>query len=214
MKLTNPLTDEQFIKGMKQGHFVKKPQHVGLVAFLHYSAVRISEGLRMKKEHFRVTPTILYADIGVRLKKGKRRKRLCPKCNKVNDKNAKFCKNCGRNLKGVTPLLIESKLPTTTPPLEIPADAPFVESIIDSIRATKKGKRVWPYHRSTGWRIVKRVFAYPHYHRLTRITQFFLDGYTIPQVRSWTGLSLRALNYYIGLVSISKMGASLRPKRR
>ena len=158
---------------MKQGHFVKKPQHVGLVAFLHYSAVRISEGLNMKREQFRITPTILFSDIGIRLKGSK-----------------------------------------STPPLEIPVVAPFVESIIDSIRATKKEKQVWPYHRSTGWRVVNRVFAYPHYHRLTRITQFFLDGYTIPQVRSWTGLSLRALNYYIGLVSISKMGASLRPKRR
>ena len=172
-KLTNPLTNEQFIQGMKDGHFVRKPQHVGLVAFLHYSAVRITEGLNMKKEQFRVTPSLLFCDIGIRLKGSQ-----------------------------------------STPPLEIPVDATFVESIIDSVRATKKTRRVWPYHRSTGWRIVKRVFYYPHYHRLTRITQFFLDGYTIPEVRSWTGLSLRALNYYIGLVSISKMGASLRPKRK
>ena len=206
---------------MKDGHFVRKPQHVGLVAFLHYSAVRISEALRMEKEHFRVTPSKLYADIGVRLKKGKTRKRLCPKCQKLNDKQANFCKRCGANLKRVKPLLIESKLPKTTAPLEIPVDAAFVESIIDSIRLTKKEKRVWPYHRSTGWRIVKRVFAYPHYHRLSRITWFFMphpeigrpQGFSIAEVRSWTGLSLRALNYYIGLVSISKMGESLRPKK-
>ena len=165
---------------MKDGHFVKKPQHVGLVAFLHYSAVRITEGLNMRKEQFRVTPSLLFCDIGIRLKGSQ-----------------------------------------STPPLEIPVDAAFVESIIDSIRATKKEKQVWPYHRSTGWRIVKRVFHYPHYHRLSRITWFFMphpeigrpQGFSIAEVRSWTGLSLRALNYYIGLVSISKMGESLRPKR-
>jgi len=93
-------------------------------------------------------------------------------------------------------------------------DAPFVESIVDSVRATKEDKRVWPYCRKTGYNIVHRVFHYPHYHRLTRITQFFLEGFTIPQVQSWTGLSLGALNYYIGLVDVSKMGASLRPKQK
>jgi len=55
-----------------------------------------------------------------------------------------------------------------------------------------------------------RVFAYPHYHRLTRITQFFLDGHTIAEVKSWTGLTLKALDYYVGLVSIHKMGKSLK----
>ena len=172
-KLTNPLSDEDFIQGMKDGKFVKRPHHVGLVAFVHYSAVRITEGLNMRQNQFRVTPSILFCDIGHRLK-GSR----------------------------------------STPPLEIPMDAPFVEAIVDSVRATQKDKRVWPYCRKTGYNVVHRVFHYPHYHRLTRITQFFLEGFTIPQVQSWTGLSLRALNYYIGLVDVSKMGASLRPKEK
>ena len=180
VKLTNPLTDKEFIQGMKEGKFVKRPHHVGLVAFVHYSAVRITEGLNMRKKQFRVKPGILFCDIGHRLK-GSR----------------------------------------ITPPLEIPMDAPFVESIVDSVRATQKDKRVWPYCRKTGYNVVHRVFHYPHYHRLSRITWFFMphpeidrpQGFSIPEVQSWTGLSLRALNYYIGLVSISKMGASLRAKR-
>jgi hypothetical protein len=44
---------------------------------------------------------------------------------------------------------------------------------------------------------------------LSRITKFFVDGYTIAQVRSWTGLSLAALEYYVGIVDTQKMGDSL-----
>ena len=172
VKITNPLTDKEFLEGMQHGHFVRRPQHPGLIAFLHYTAVRVTEGLNMRKEQFHITPTLLFPDIGHRLK-GSR----------------------------------------STPPLKIPMDAPFVESIVDSVRAARKKGRVWPYCRKTGYNIVHRVFHYPHYHRLSRITQFFLDGFTIPQVQSWTGLSLGALNYYIGLVDVSKMGASLQPKR-
>jgi hypothetical protein len=168
-KLTNPLSDQDFLEGMKEGKFVKIPDHVGFIAFLHYSAVRVSEALKMTKEQFRLTPNILYCDVGMRLKHSKK-----------------------------------------TDPLPIPLDAPYVNSIWDTVVDTKKEKKVWPYCRKTGYNIVHRVFEYPHYHRLSRITQFFLDGYTIPEVKSWTGLSLRALDYYVGLVGISKMGESLK----
>lgn len=173
VKITKPLSDEDFIEGMRAGKFVKRPHHPGLVAFLHYSAVRISEALKMTREQFRITPSILFPDIGLRLKGSK-----------------------------------------TTPPLEIPLKAPFVESIIDSVRATTKKQRVWPYCRKTGYNIVHRVFFYPHYHRLSRITDFFLRGFTIPQVQSWTGLTLTSLNYYIGLVDVSRMGASLSESQK
>jgi len=61
---------------------------------------------------------------------------------------------------------------------------------------------------------VDRVFKYPHYFRLSRITNFFLEGWNIAQVRTWTGLSLKALNYYVGLVDITKMGETLGQNRR
>jgi len=98
------------------------------------------------------------------------------------------------------------------PPLSIPLDTLFVEYLVDSVVATGKGKPVWPYCRKTGYNIVHRVFHYPHYHRLSRITSFFQQHFTIPEVRSYTGLSLAALEYYVGLVSIEKMGEAL-PKR-
>ncbi len=175
-KITTPLSDEDFVKGMNDGKFVRKPEHQGLVTLLHYSAVRISEALKAKREQFRLTPNILYFDVGERLK---------------------------HSLK--------------TPPLPLPLDAPYVNCIVDSMIKVDRGKRIWNYCRTTGYYIVNRVFRYPHYHRLSRITWFFMphpeigrpQGFSIAEVRSWTGLSLKALDYYVGLVGLERMGESL-----
>jgi hypothetical protein len=51
------------------------------------------------------------------------------------------------------------------------------------IEETAEGKRVFPYCGKTGYNIVRRAFKYPHLFRLSRITKFFVDGYTIAQVR-------------------------------
>jgi hypothetical protein len=84
-----------------------------------------------------------------------------------------------------------------------------VNELEDAVLDTKKGQRVFPYGSSTGYRIVRRAFKYPHYFRLSLITKFFQQGYTITEVRSWTGLSLKALDYYVGLVAIDKMGKTI-----
>jgi integrase len=101
-----------------------------------------------------------------------------------------------------------------TPPLTIPRDAPFVNELVEAISETGKGKRIWPYCAKTGYNIVDRAFGfYPHFFRLSRITNFFLEGWTIAQVHSWTGLTLKALDFYIGLVDINKMGMSLSKRK-
>lgn len=99
-----------------------------------------------------------------------------------------------------------------TPPLNIPLSAPYAKEIWRAVETTEKGERVWPYCEKTGYNIVDRVFKYPHYFRLSRITNFFLEGWTIAQVRSWTGLTLKALEAYVGLVDVIKMGDSLGRK--
>jgi len=170
-KILNPLTDEEFLSRMKTGHFVKNPQHIGLIALLHYSAVRISEALKTTRGQFSLAPKILYYDVGDRLKHSRK-----------------------------------------TDPLPLPFEAPYVSFIVDSFAGLDSDKRVFPYCRKTGYNIVNRVFYYPHYHRLSRITQFFLDGFTIAEVRSWTGLTLKALDHYVGLVGIDKMGKSLKKR--
>ena len=96
-----------------------------------------------------------------------------------------------------------------TPSLNIPVDAPYVSELITSIEQAKNKKRVFTFCPMTAWNILDRIGFYPHFFRLSRITNFFLEGWTIAQVRSWTGLTLNALNYYIGLVDIQKMGKSL-----
>lgn len=97
-----------------------------------------------------------------------------------------------------------------TPALIIPLKAPYASEIWKDVEATKPNARVWPYSARTAYNVVRRVLpAYPHYFRLSRITNFFLEGYTIPQVRSWTGLTLKALDHYVGLVDVKRMGESL-----
>jgi integrase len=99
-----------------------------------------------------------------------------------------------------------------TPPLNIPIKAAYAETIWTAREATKQGERIWPYSPKTGYNIVNRAFKYPHLFRLSRITRFFLDDWSIAQVKSWTGLTLEALNYYVGVVDIQKMGQSLIKK--
>jgi len=97
-----------------------------------------------------------------------------------------------------------------TPPLTIPLKAPSVNELVAAINATPDGERIWKFSPKTAYNAVDRAFGfYPHFFRLNRITNFFLAGWTIAQVHSWTGLTLKALDYYIGLVDVSKMGASL-----
>ena len=97
-----------------------------------------------------------------------------------------------------------------TPPLNIPLKAAYADEIVWCVVNTKPKNRVWPYSEKTAYNIVHRVFdVYPHYFRLNRITKFFDAGWTIAQVRTWTGLSLKALDFYVGLVDVKKMGESL-----
>lgn len=98
-----------------------------------------------------------------------------------------------------------------TPPLPIPLSKPFSEEIWRCVEDTKPHQKVWSYSSKTGFNIVARVFKYPHHMRLTKITNLAAhrdaEGkrFTLAQLQNWTGLSLGALNFYIGLVDISEM---------
>lgn len=100
-----------------------------------------------------------------------------------------------------------------TPPLNIPLDAVYVDCIAEAVENAKKTKRIFGFSEKTAYNILDRLGYYPHFFRLSRITNFFLEGWTIVEVRSWTGLSLKALNYYVGLVSVKRMGESLARKK-
>ncbi len=88
-----------------------------------------------------------------------------------------------------------------------------MDTVLDSLEGTGEGLPVWPYCRQTGYNIVVRAgFHYPHYFRLNRVTQLLRKGFSSIAVRSWTGLNLRNVEYYAGLVELEKMGASIEDK--
>ena len=98
-----------------------------------------------------------------------------------------------------------------TPTLSTLKSLPYVDTIIEAVENTYPDLRVFPYSRTTGYNITNRVFKiYPHFFRLSRITRMLTDGWTIPEVRSWTGLTLNALNYYVGLAKIREKGRTIR----
>jgi len=106
-------------------------------------------------------------------------------------------------------LRLKKRKPFETPPLHFPLDLPFIDKLVYAIENTKPNNRVFPFSEKTAYNICDRVGYYPHYFRLNRITQFFLRNYSIAQVRSYVGLSLRALEFYIGLVDIIEMGKEI-----
>lgn len=170
-KILTPLTEDDFKDGMENGKFIQL-EHRAYCVLLYHSAVRKTEGLRVKREQFQITRSAIMFDVGPRMKHSK-----------------------------------------TTPALKIPLKAAYVSELKTVIEKTPRGNRVFPYCPKTAYNIVRRAFKYPHLFRLSRITNFFLDGWTIIQVRTWTGLSLASLEYYVGLVDISRMGDSLAKKR-
>jgi integrase len=93
--------------------------------------------------------------------------------------------------------------------LFLPLDKPYMNLLKEAIENTKPRERVFPYCGKTGYNIVTRAFKYPHLMRLTRITDFFRKKWDIASVKSWTGLSVGALDYYVGLVRTQEMGKSL-----
>lgn len=96
-----------------------------------------------------------------------------------------------------------------TPALPIDNEAAYVDLIQSCIEHTKAKRRIWRFCPKTAYNVVARVFNYPHHLRLSRITNFFLEGYSIAQVKNWTGLTLKALDYYIGIADLRKMGKTL-----
>ena len=99
-----------------------------------------------------------------------------------------------------------------TEAVKILLESPYADLLKEAIESTPKGQRVFPFCAKTAYNIVRRVFKYPHLFRLSRITNFFAEGYTIAELHSWTGLSLSALNYYLGLVSTDRMAKSMVKK--
>lgn len=101
-----------------------------------------------------------------------------------------------------------------TDPLPLPITLPYVDLILKAVQNTKPGEYVFRFSNKTAYNIVRRAFKYPHYFRLSRITSFYEQGRTTTQLKSWTGLTVMALDAYAGQVDIMKMGKSLLTPQR
>jgi integrase len=99
-----------------------------------------------------------------------------------------------------------------TEALPLPIELPYVDVIWKVVQNTKPGAYVFPFSDKTAYNIVRRVFKYPHYYRLSRITNLYQQGNNTADLKSWTGLTIVALDSYVGRVSIMRMGKSLLKK--
>jgi len=68
----------------------------------------------------------------------------------------------------------------------------------------------FPWSRTTGYRIVKRVFPrlYPHYFRMNRIVKIS-DKFGDATVYSFVGICAQSIDHYRGKVDIKKVGKAL-----
>ena len=194
-KILTPLTEDDFSDGMQNGKFVQD-NHQGYCAFLYYSALRKTEALKMRKKDFQigVRNITFVAEFPQEIKK-------------------RISTEDGSIKRVATGKIAYGRLKhgKKTPPLVIPRTAPFADTIVDAIHDTERDEDlVWPYSAKTGYNIVHRAFKYPHLFRLSRITNFFIAGWTIAQVKNWTGLTLTALEFYVGQADTQKMGESLK----
>ena len=71
--------------------------------------------------------------------------------------------------------------------------------------------KIFDFCRTTAYRTVKKVFPnlYPHYYRLNRVTKT-IEKFGAATVVNTLGLSLQAIQHYIGKIDISKVGESLK----
>lgn len=97
-----------------------------------------------------------------------------------------------------------------TDPLKIRLDAPFINEFVNQTENAQEGSRIFDFSDKTAYNIMRRAgFFYPHYCRLSRITNLFAAGKSIAEVKSFTGLSLKALDFYVGKVALLKIADSL-----
>jgi len=88
-------------------------------------------------------------------------------------------------------------------PLEVDADLPYIDLIIEQLEKTRKTRRLWRFSERTAINVVKRALGekyYPHFLRLNRSTKFLEDPTTtLPEMKAWFGWkSAQTIDKYIG----------------
>jgi integrase len=90
-----------------------------------------------------------------------------------------------------------------TDPIPLPRTAPLVWMC-------EQEGALFPFHRTTGYRIVKQVWPdkYPHYFRMNRFTKT-AEEYGLATMISFSGLAPTSVSHYIAKVDIKRVGKAL-----
>lgn len=175
--ILEPITFKQFEKGLS----LLKPRYQAYAVLIYYTGIRVSEALRLTKESFFLDGSVLYVDVGIRLKTQRKQKD-------------------GTISKG-----------KRTKPLPLSLFQPHMDILIHRWRYIRKGQLVFPFSRRTALRqITNAGLGYNHLSRLTAITDFLNQGRTINDIVNWFGISVQTVNNYIGTKDLKEMGSMKR----
>ena len=94
-----------------------------------------------------------------------------------------------------------------TAEISFPLSKPYIKNILHNWSDQPEGL-LFPFCRTTGFYIVKRVFPdlYPHFFRMSRITNLFLIGKKTPEIKYFIDLDAKNYDPYIGIVESKRIG--------
>jgi integrase len=177
-KILEPLTFQEFEAALDK----LQPRYQAFLVLLYYTGIRVTEGLRLVKESFRLAESTLYIEIGIR--------------EKTQRKN----KATGKLSKG-----------KQTDPLPLDVTLPHIDSLLHQVKYTRKAQRVFTFTRATAWNQMNKTgVGYNHRLRLTAITEFLAAGHSLAEVVNWTGMRVETINSYMGRVQMQEMGKMRR----
>jgi len=92
--------------------------------------------------------------------------------------------------------------------LELPLTLRHLPFLLNTLAQTTQTMPLFNMTRQAVHYELHRVGLYPHFFRLNRITQI-LRKHSITDAQNWTGLTLQALNSYMGKVTNERIGKDL-----
>lgn len=99
-----------------------------------------------------------------------------------------------------------------TPPIFFKDNLLGIPVLRGILQGLNKEEPVFPFCRTTGYTMVKRILGvYPHHLRATRITNILKKTKSLTYATSYTGLTMRALDFYVKIISVDKVSEGLEP---